>query len=218
VLTEEEADPKITTSYQGKTVAFCCKRCRAKFKADPEKYISGLPQFADATASSAPEVAGTQAGPRGAEVEAEDASIPLPGRLHPAIVHFPLAGIPIAFLGVLIWTWTGRPAFAKADVPPLVVGTLAAVAAVLTGNIAHDSMRFSPSMHTIVEQHQTLSTSIMVLTLVLTALRIWRWNHLTGRWRWVYGGGLLVTSAMLGLTGYLGGSLVFGPDHLGLGW
>ncbi len=36
VLTEEEADPKITTSYQGKTVAFCCKRCRAKFKADPE--------------------------------------------------------------------------------------------------------------------------------------------------------------------------------------
>jgi len=39
---------------------------------------------------------------------------------------------------------------------------------------------------------------------------------LTGgwRWRWGCGGGLLLTSALLGLTGYLGGSLVFGPDRM----
>jgi uncharacterized membrane protein len=134
--------------------------------------------------------------------------------MHPAIVHFPVAGIPLALLGFMIWTLTGRTAFAKADVPPLVIGTLAAVVAVITGNIAHDAMQFSPSMHEIVEQHQLVSTTVMVVALLLLALRVWRWETLTGRWRWVYGGGLLLTSALLGLTGFLGGSLVFGPDHM----
>ncbi len=54
VMTEEEVDPKITASYQGRTVAFCCDRCRAKFKADPEKYAGRLPQLADATTPGDP--------------------------------------------------------------------------------------------------------------------------------------------------------------------
>lgn len=58
VLTDQKADPEITTVYQGKTVAFCCDRCRAKFLADPEKYAGRLPQFAGpatTTAASAQE-------------------------------------------------------------------------------------------------------------------------------------------------------------------
>jgi uncharacterized membrane protein/YHS domain-containing protein len=238
-MPQEEADSKVTMRYQGETVAFCCDRCMAKFKADPEKYIDRLPQFASVMAlSSAPaSVANSDdhtktvqypgsldssARPSGrqgheyggGENEAEEGHAPLLGRLHPAIVHFPLAGVPLALLGFLAWIATGNNAFAKADALPLVVGTLAAVVAVLTGTTAHDSMQFSPSMHRIVGQHQIVSTAVMVAALFLTALRAWRWNTLAGRWRWVYGGGLLLTSAMLGLTGYLGGSLVFGPNHL----
>jgi YHS domain-containing protein len=36
----------IFVEYQGKKVYFCCQDCSAAFKADPEKYISKLPQFA----------------------------------------------------------------------------------------------------------------------------------------------------------------------------
>jgi len=36
----------IFVEYQGKKVYFCCQGCPAAFKADPEKYISKLPQFA----------------------------------------------------------------------------------------------------------------------------------------------------------------------------
>jgi YHS domain-containing protein len=33
------------TEYKGKKVYFCCPGCETKFKEDPEKYISKLPQF-----------------------------------------------------------------------------------------------------------------------------------------------------------------------------
>jgi YHS domain-containing protein len=38
---------KIFTEYKGKKVYFCCAGCDSKFKADPEKYLSKLPQFAE---------------------------------------------------------------------------------------------------------------------------------------------------------------------------
>ena len=35
----------IYTEYKGKKVYFCCQECLDKFKAEPEKYLSKLPQF-----------------------------------------------------------------------------------------------------------------------------------------------------------------------------
>ena len=33
------------TEYKDKKVYFCCPECKAKFEAEPEKYIAKLPQF-----------------------------------------------------------------------------------------------------------------------------------------------------------------------------
>lgn len=35
----------IFTEYKGKKVYFCCADCKAKFEAEPEKYLAKLPQF-----------------------------------------------------------------------------------------------------------------------------------------------------------------------------
>ena len=40
LVSHEDVDPTITYKYKGKTYAFCCNKCLAKFKKDPEKYIS----------------------------------------------------------------------------------------------------------------------------------------------------------------------------------
>lgn len=215
VMTDEPVEPEITLEFRGKTIGFCCERCRKKFKANPDRYLAALPQFVDAEQADAKKQAGGHADGSDPGVENEEEE-PFLGRLHPALVHFPLAGVPLALLGFLTWTVTSRDAFAKADVPPLLVSALASIAAVITGNIAHDAMSFSPSMQEIVDRHQFVSTAVMILTLLLTVFRLWRWNRLEGRWRRVYGGGLCLASAMLMFTGYLGGSLVFGPDHLKL--
>ena len=39
-------DKNIFVEYKGKKVYFCCKGCVDTFKADPEKYVAKLPQFA----------------------------------------------------------------------------------------------------------------------------------------------------------------------------
>jgi YHS domain-containing protein len=38
-------DKNVFVEYKGKKVYFCCNDCKGKFEADPEKYISKLPQF-----------------------------------------------------------------------------------------------------------------------------------------------------------------------------
>ena len=38
-------DKDVYVEYKGKKVYFCCPDCKAKFNADPEKYVAKLPQF-----------------------------------------------------------------------------------------------------------------------------------------------------------------------------
>jgi YHS domain-containing protein len=45
VMEGNPIDKAIFVEYKGKKVYFCCKACPEKFLADPEKYISKLPQF-----------------------------------------------------------------------------------------------------------------------------------------------------------------------------
>jgi YHS domain-containing protein len=46
VMDGMKIDKNVFTEYKGKKVYFCCADCKAKFEADPEKYIANLPQFA----------------------------------------------------------------------------------------------------------------------------------------------------------------------------
>jgi YHS domain-containing protein len=34
----DEIDPAISVVFQGKKISFCCKRCKTKFNANPQKY------------------------------------------------------------------------------------------------------------------------------------------------------------------------------------
>ena len=221
VMTEEEVDPEMTITFRGKTVAFCCDTCIKKFRANPDRYLPRLPQFVSAPASDAGDLEDSagisdamgHTHGEGVEPAVEDGA-PWWGRVHPVLVHFPLAGMPLALLGFLAWIRRGSESFAKADVAPLLAATGAAILAVNSGKTLEDATRFSVSMREIVQDHEWYSERIMVLAIVLSLLRIWRWNRMTGKWRWVYGGGLLLVCGMLGYTGFLGGSLVFGPDHL----
>ncbi len=45
VMEGNPINPDIFVEYKGKKVYFCCNGCQEKFLADPEKYISKLPQF-----------------------------------------------------------------------------------------------------------------------------------------------------------------------------
>jgi len=42
VETKNKVDPKVTTVYNGKVIAFCCEDCIPDFKKDPSKYMASL--------------------------------------------------------------------------------------------------------------------------------------------------------------------------------
>lgn len=35
-------DPKVTVTYKGQVIGFCCSDCVAAFNADPEKYMASM--------------------------------------------------------------------------------------------------------------------------------------------------------------------------------
>lgn len=41
-VSKEDIDSNVTTTYQGKTIGFCCKDCIKPFQKDPEKYMKDL--------------------------------------------------------------------------------------------------------------------------------------------------------------------------------
>jgi YHS domain-containing protein len=45
VMDGNKIDKNVFVEYKGKKVYFCCPDCKAKFQADPEKYVANLPQF-----------------------------------------------------------------------------------------------------------------------------------------------------------------------------
>lgn len=229
VMEGEPIDPAITTVYKGRTIAFCCDRCLERFPRNPEKYAARISGWspadessADASTEEAPSSTAAGAQEDGAQDDAESAAasgdddMSFFGRVHPALVHVPIAALPIALIAFLAWLASGKRSFANADAIPLLIAALVAAPTYLTGQQAEAGQRFSNNMHEIVEQHESAGLVVMVLALTLAAIRIWRWNRLTGSWMWAYGIGLVMASAVVGITGYLGGSLVFGPDHLSL--
>ena len=45
IMDGNKIDKNVFVEYKGKKVYFCCPECKAKFQAEPEKYIAKLPQF-----------------------------------------------------------------------------------------------------------------------------------------------------------------------------
>jgi YHS domain-containing protein len=45
VMDGNKIDKNVFVEYKGKKVYFCCPDCKAKFEANPEKYVDKLPQF-----------------------------------------------------------------------------------------------------------------------------------------------------------------------------
>lgn len=145
--------------------------------------------------------------------------LPLPwesllGRLHPSLVHFPLALLLVAFLLEGWQALRGRPVAAAAAVPCAVLGALGALAASASGWLlaTHDDP--GRAVEDLLLWHRWLGVALAGLS-ALAALCL-----LAGR-----GGArpraLLVARILLCLlaplsavTGHLGGSMVHGREYL----
>jgi uncharacterized membrane protein len=135
------------------------------------------------------------------------------GYFHPQIVHFVIAGL---FLGILFrWTsltgklpWTDRAATAL-----IIIGTAAAVVAVISGKATHELSERIPGVGAAVRLHEDAGEDTRNFFLALAALEIAALVPALSKWRrW-----LLMGSAAAGVWGVyqlyevgdLGGDLVY---------
>jgi uncharacterized membrane protein len=132
--------------------------------------------------------------------------------LHPAITHFPIVLLIASVLLDLYGRW--QPGLRRTAWITLLLGTLSAIPAVITGIIAHFPYENTAVIESI-ERHEQLG---LLTTTIFIGLTAWRWRSRRGNsdasasWPYLALGvaGLLV----LTVTGMTGGNLVY---NLGVG-
>jgi len=162
-----------------------------------------------------PMPAGHMSGMAGMEEEKEDRSrmgsaerfLDWLGRLHPIIIHFPIAFFPAALFTAIVGR--RRPAFAKPVQFLVVAGGIIAPIAMLLGWF-DGGLTFTDS-DPLLRVHRWLGTGIGLAGLVLA---IWAWK----RPEEDRGPGMLlglaaITAAIV-VQGWFGGAMVHGMDHM----
>lgn len=127
--------------------------------------------------------------------------------LHPALVHFPIAGWSLATIADIASLWLGEPAWRFAAMS-LSVGCLAALAAMAAGLWELVKLRDGNPALPVANRHMLFA--LAAFCAYATSLLL-RWSH--GE---LHAPGMPALAAsiigfvLLGITGWLGGQLVYG--------
>jgi uncharacterized membrane protein len=131
--------------------------------------------------------------------------------LHPMIVHFPIALIIAGFFADIAYLFfRSEKCLSKTGLYLMVLGTIAAIAAWLTGQLFTNEPE-QGSVMKVFTQHETAALITMILMIAGSALRIWvviRKKEETNL-KWVVFGIYLLGVAAVSFTGFMGGSMVY---------
>ena len=118
VLVGNPVNPVVTTSWNGKTVGFCCAACRAKFEASPARFVANLPGGSAGSLSEAEPVRAPSAS------RAEPAARNVPPPLRTSVARIVPPSTALAPKPVLLAPAVVAPVSAhapKASVAPIVL-------------------------------------------------------------------------------------------------
>jgi uncharacterized membrane protein len=130
--------------------------------------------------------------------------------LHPMLVHFPIAIVMIGFLAELAFLFFKKEvSLGKMGYYLLIAGTLAALAAWLTGNFFTSEMDGAAGK--IRETHELFATITLILLLVTSVLRtiLLVFKNESSSLKALAFLLYALAAVTVSITGYLGGSLVY---------
>ena len=133
---------------------------------------------------------------------------PLIGRIHPLVVHFPICCLLLAVLAEFLFLTLG-PRWDPAVRFLVYIGTVSAVVAVTTGTFFADQGTMFHRTDLVLTRHEVVGWMTMLLALTASGCLMMSDRP---RMRLAFRLLLLMTAASAGLTGHLGGTMVYG-DH-----
>ena len=138
------------------------------------------------------------------------------GRLHPVIVHFPIALIITAFFIELMFMLTHRRSLDHAVHTMIIMSAITVIPTALFGWWAADSFHTNDITYEILDSHKWKGLSatfsiILTAWLRLKLVKKRRFENARGLTK-VYRLFLLASVVLIILTGHLGGTLIYGED------
>jgi uncharacterized membrane protein len=219
----------MTVRAPGARTCLCCLLVASLFvtvpaRADVASLNAGVSQATDARTADRPDQGRRPSRTTAtAPPDPETSAAPQPrqwwgwlllGRLHPIVVHFPIALLTVTALIETLHLVRRKPVPSEAGTYCLAFGVAGAVASVWLGtlNAGHQSVTGEAAVA--LERHQVMGWISMIVA--MTALGAGQVARRAGKFRTVavYVGLVLATSAVVGATGHLGGGLVYGEDYL----
>jgi len=135
------------------------------------------------------------------------------GKFHPVVVHFPITLILTGFFFVWLGFFYKKELFDQAGIWITYLAALSAAVAVLLGLAAGSGASYPDLLTGYFSWHRILGISTGVLSLISAYLAFRFQRKPSSRNGWWFRISLLLTAALVGITGHFGATLIYGPDH-----
>jgi uncharacterized membrane protein len=136
------------------------------------------------------------------------------GRMHPAVVHFPIAWVFLALLIEALSLRTKKPEWSATGFFVQCLAALSFIPAATTGWLRASAMGTNPEFLSLMVPHRNLNLAAGAVFSLAVALRIARRNRWEGHLRSVNLALIAISTAFLMYAGHLGGKMVFGTEYL----
>lgn len=130
-------------------------------------------------------------------------------QLHPFAVHFPIALLLVSLLAEVLWLVRKQEFWRDMAFWLLLFGAAGSFLAAISGGWAEDALNMSHELHEKVEQHETVGYIIAWLYAALLVWKILRRKVMAIPENRTFLGAMLVATALLMYSGFLGGKLVY---------
>ncbi len=130
---------------------------------------------------------------------------------HPIVVHFAIALLSIAVVMEFLFLLSKKENHWQLAGQMLIAGTVFAILAVITGNLAYDQVQISENVEALVHSHRDTGTIAMWGFIVLAIVRFTfiRFSLFQKPVKWVYYLLAIFAVTFLFRTGLLGGEMVY---------
>lgn len=130
-------------------------------------------------------------------------------QLHPFAVHFPIALLLVSLVAEAIWLIRKQEFWRDMAFWLLLFGAAGSFLAAISGGWAEDALNMGHDLHEKVEQHETVGYIIAWLYAALLVWKILRRKAMGIPENRTFLGAMLVATALLLYSGFLGGKLVY---------